>query len=142
MVTLTTTTKVPQSIEEPSQSYNDEQHSTSVLADDRHHQTIDESKPLVFNDDENLSINSKEQEYYNNYYRHHPNQATWPQVVEKRYANKLARARSSGISGSDSRLWAIPYRFGKRAAAAAMPYRFGKRAAAMHFRLGKKNAAL
>ncbi|CAF1008068.1 unnamed protein product [Adineta steineri] len=141
MVTLTTTTKVPQSIEEPSQSYNDEQHSTSVLAD-HHHQTIDESKPLVFNDDENLSINSKEQEYYNNYYRHHPNQATWPQVVEKRYAKQLARARSSGISGSDSRLWAIPYRFGKRAAAAAMPYRFGKRAAAMHFRLGKKNAAL
>ncbi|CAF0732156.1 unnamed protein product [Didymodactylos carnosus] len=41
-----------------------------------------------------------------------------------------------GLHGGDSnRLWAIPYRFGKRS---AMPYRFGKRAA-MHFRLGRKS---
>jgi len=50
----------------------------------------------------------------------------------------MARAGSSTVNGGDSRLWAIPYRFGKRA---AMPYRFGKRAA-MHFRLGKKSASL
>ncbi len=50
--------------------------------------------------------------------------------MNKRYADKVVRG--------DSRLWAIPYRFGKRS---AMPYRFGKRAG-MHFRLGKKSATL
>jgi hypothetical protein len=73
----------------------------------------------------------------------------WQHVVDKRYANKVVRAGSPAVNGGDNRLWAIPYRFGKRAAMpyrfgkrAAMPYRFGKRAAAMHFRLGKKSASL
>lgn len=47
--------------------------------------------------------------------------------VDKRYANKVIRG--------DARLWAIPYRFGKRG---AMPYRFGRRAA-MPMRFGKKS---
>jgi hypothetical protein len=51
----------------------------------------------------------------------------------------MIRAGNSAVNSGDNRLWAIPYRFGKRA---AMPYRFGKRAAAMHFRLGKKSASL
>ncbi|CAF4504626.1 unnamed protein product, partial [Didymodactylos carnosus] len=47
------------------------------------------------------------------------------------------RVRGDVSHGSDNsnRLWAIPYRFGKRS---TMPYRFGRRAA-MHFRLGKKS---
>jgi len=84
-----------------------------------------------------LSTSDSDEEYNNNYHQHHHNQAIWPQVVSKRYANKLARPGTSSINGG--RLWDIPYRFGKRA---AMPYRFGKRAAAMHFRLGKKSAGL
>jgi hypothetical protein len=59
----------------------------------------------------------------------HP-QAAWSPTLNKRYASKVIRG--------ESRLWAIPYRFGKRG---AMPYRFGKRAG-MHFRLGKKSASL
>jgi hypothetical protein len=55
-------------------------------------------------------------------------------MLDKRYANQVDRRGNAG----DSRLWAIPYRFGKRS---AMPYRFGKRAG-MHFRLGKKSASL
>ena len=57
-------------------------------------------------------------------------QAIWSPTLNKRYASKVIRG--------ESRLWAIPYRFGKRG---AMPYRFGKRAG-MHFRLGKKSASL
>lgn len=56
--------------------------------------------------------------------------------------------RGAGGENGDNRHWAIPYRFGKRAAMpyrfgkrAAMPYRFGKRAG-MHFRLGKKSTSL
>ncbi len=155
MVTLTTTTKAPQSVEQPSQSYNDEvriiickisshsivnsyqQRSTPVLAD--HHQTVDDSKQAALPDDEDLSTSDSDEEYNNNYHQHHHNQAIWPQVVSKRYAKKLSHTGSSSINGGDGRVWAIPYRFGKRA---AMPYRFGKRAAAMHFRLGKKSAGL
>lgn len=58
----------------------------------------------------------------------------WPQLISKRFENKVIRG---GIAtNGDNRLWAIPYRFGKRS---AMPYRFGKRDNGMHFRLGKKN---
>ncbi len=77
-------------------------------------------------DDENLSS----EEYNNEYFQPDQLKLIWPQIINKRYADKVIRG--------DSRLWAIPYRFGKRA---AMPYRFGKRAG-MHFRLGKKSANL
>jgi hypothetical protein len=74
----------------------------------------------------------------NDIHRHHHNQANWPDLVNKHDPKKMIRAGNSVGDGGDNRLWAIPYRFGRRA---AMPYRFGKRAG-MHFRLGKKNAAL
>ena len=51
-------------------------------------------------------------------------------LLDKRYANKVIRG--------DTRLWAIPYRFGKRG---AMPYRFGRRAA-MPMRFGKKSSLI
>ena len=94
------------------------------------HPMLDQSfpKPIVAadddDDDENLSNSN------NNADEEDEHQAPWPHFLDKRYATKVIRG--------DSRLWAIPYRFGKRA---AMPYRFGKRAG-MHFRLGKKNAPL
>ena len=82
-------------------------------------------KPIVVaDDDENLSNSN------NNADEEDEHQAHWPHFLNKRYATKVIRG--------DGRVWAIPYRFGKRA---AMPYRFGKRAG-MHFRLGKKNALL
>lgn len=102
-----------------------------------HHQSADDSKQVVLNDDDELStINSDEES--NDHHRNYHNQAMFPQVVNKRYTKKTVRAGNSANNGGDNRLWAIPYRFGRRS---AMPYRFGKRAAAMHFRLGKKSAS-
>ncbi|CAF0825379.1 unnamed protein product [Rotaria sordida] len=148
MVTITATKKLPQSIEQATQSANNEQRQTSALID--HHQTNDDSKHLALSDDEDLSTSNSDEEYNhnNNDHQHQHNQATWPQIDNQRYAKIKARA-STAINVGDSRLWPIPYRFGKRAAMpyrfgkrAAMPYRFGKRGAAMHFRLGKKNTSL
>ena len=72
---------------------------------------------------------SSDEEYSHGSSLLHP-QAAWSPTLNKRYASKVIRG--------ESRLWAIPYRFGKRG---AMPYRFGKRAG-MHFRLGKKSTSL
>jgi hypothetical protein len=85
-----------------------------------------------------LSTSSSDEEYINDIHRHHHNQANWPDAVNKHYSKKMIRSNNAAANGGDNRLWAIPYRFGRRA---AMPYRFGKRAG-MHFRLGKKSAAL
>lgn len=102
-----------------------------------HHRpsNIDDSKQAAFHDDDNddddeaTSSNSDEK-----YINDSPHQ--WSDLASKHYPKKIVRT-SDGAAG-DSRLWAIPYRFGKRS---AMPYRFGKRAG-MHFRLGKKSASL
>ncbi len=83
-----------------------------------HYNLPTSSKQLIFTDDENLS----DEEY--------------DKTTNKRYANIAIRGGSTMIG--DSRIWPIPYRFGKRA---AMPYRFGKRAD-MHFRLGKRSVSL
>lgn len=94
----------------------------------------DHSKQALANtdDDDESETSESNEEYFNDYHQH------WPDMVNKRYAKKNARAGNSATNGGDNRLWAIPYRFGKRS---AMPYRFGKRAA-MHFRLGKKSASV
>lgn len=62
--------------------------------------------------------------------------APWTSIADQ---SRMIRAGYAAGNPTDNRLWAIPYRFGKRS---AMPYRFGKRAAAMHFRLGKKSVPL
>jgi hypothetical protein len=82
---------------------------------------------MILTGDDSLS----DEEYENNY-----SKTIWPQFINKRYVNKVIRGGST--HGGDSRIWPIPYRFGKRA---AMPYRFGKRAD-MHFRIGKRSASL
>lgn len=109
---------------------------TGILSDHRLSLEDFESslKPLGFIGDDNQS--DEELEYDYPHLSH--NEPIWPQYLSKRYTPKLTRGGSPGGNGGDSRLWAIPYRFGKRA---AMPYRFGKRAG-MHFRLGKKSASL
>jgi hypothetical protein len=85
----------------------------------------------MFMDNDDINMNGNNDDNVDEH------QIVWPHDMDKRYASKVIRG--------ESRLWAIPYRFGKRGAMpyrfgkrAAMPYRFGKRAA-MHFRLGKKN---
>ena len=102
------------------------------------HQTIDGSKQAAIHnadddddDDDDRSSSNSDEKYPNN-----PRQ--WSDLASKHYPKKVIRASDGASNGGDSRLWAIPYRFGKRS---AMPYRFGKRAA-MHFRLGKKSASL
>ncbi|CAF0814987.1 unnamed protein product [Rotaria sp. Silwood1] len=149
MVTLTATKQMPQVVEQVTQSANDEQHQSPALI--HHYQTIDDSNHLTPSNDEDLTTNNsgEEHNHNNNNHRHQHNQAIWPQIDNERYAKINARASNPTIHFGDSRLWAIPYRFGKRATLpyrfgkrATMPYRFGKRAAAMHFRLGKKNASL
>ncbi|CAF2386023.1 unnamed protein product [Rotaria sp. Silwood2] len=147
MVTLTATKKMPQSIEQATQSANDEQLQTPAVT--HHHQPIDDSKQPALNEDEDLNNSNSDEDYNHNNHRHQHNQAIWPQIDNEHYAKINARASSPTLNIGDSRLWAIPYRFGKRVAMpyrfgkrAAMPYRFGKRAAAMHFRLGKKNTSL
>ncbi|CAF1616471.1 unnamed protein product [Adineta ricciae] len=155
MVTLSATTKIPQSTDDAvSQHQNNERPSTSALENHQHRQTFKHDTLNDINtgdddedddDDDALNTNdSEEEEYRNDYYQDQDNQAIWSPVFHKRYAKKLARGGSSSINVADGRLWAIPYRFGKRASfvAAALPYRFGKRAAAIHFQFGKKNAAL
>lgn len=104
-----------------------------------HPQSVDDTKFLAFNDDDELSTSNSDEESIHHHHQNYHNQAIFPQVVNKRYTNKIIRAGNSAVNGGDGRLWAIPYRFGRRS---AMPYRFGKRAAAMHFRLGKKSASL
>ncbi|CAF3542529.1 unnamed protein product, partial [Rotaria sp. Silwood2] len=103
-----------------------------------HHVTLDDlqlaSKSFPLTGDENLST----EEYDYDYPQPSNYKQIWPELISKRYANKVTRGSTSNGNGGDSRVWAIPYRFGKRA---AMPYRFGKRAG-MHFRLGKKSASL
>lgn len=110
---------------------------------------MDESKHNALIEDEDLSNNNSDEEYKDSYGQQHQNEAIWSHIAKKRYANTKAHVRNSVVNGGENRLWAIPYRFGKRAAMpyrfgkrAAMPYRFGKRAAAMHFRLGKKSTSL
>ena len=117
-----------------------------------------------------MGTSNCDEEYHDNYEQHHPDRAIRPETVNKRYANIRVYGRSPTMDASDSRFWAIPYRFGKRASipyrfgkrasipyrfgkrasipyrfgkrAAAMPYRFGKRAAAMPYRFGKKNTSV
>jgi hypothetical protein len=98
----------------------------------RHHHPATLLKHLDFSDDDNSSTSPSDEENSEDL---HPN----PAAVHKRDSMKMARAGYSAMNNAENRMWAIPYRFGKRA---AMPYRFGKRAAAMHFRLGKKSASL
>ncbi len=76
---------------------------------------------MIFTDDDSLN-----DEKYNDDY----SKTVWPQIFTKRHLNKVIRGGSI-ITGGDNRLWAIPYRFGKRA---PMPYRFGKRSG-MDFQL-------
>ena len=121
---------------EVSQSSDDERNPAAIFPN--HHITFDDlqsaSKSLPLAGDENLSSEEYDYDYpqVSNY------KQIWPELISKHYANKVIRGTVSGGNGGDNRLWAIPYRFGKRA---AMPYRFGKRAG-MHFRLGKKSALL
>ena len=81
-------------------------------------------------DDDRLN----DEEYDHDYGQSPYYKAYWPDMINKRYASKFIdmNGRHGNGGGGETRLWAIPYRFGKRA---AMPYRFGKRAG-MHFRLG------
>ncbi|CAF0988286.1 unnamed protein product [Rotaria sordida] len=137
MTTFITATNIPPStamITELSQSSDDEQNPTAIFPN--HHFTLDDlqsaSKSFPLTDDENLS--NEENDYPESF--HYKN--IWPQLFNRRYANKVIRGGISNVNGVDARVWAIPYRFGKRA---AMPYRFGKRAG-MHFRLGKKSITL
>ncbi|CAF3311735.1 unnamed protein product [Rotaria socialis] len=123
-------------VNEISQSSDDEINPTAVVPN--RHFTLEDlelaARPLGLTGDESQSDEGDEYDYsqLSNY------ETMWPQDLTKRYTNKVARGGSLNGNGGDSRLWAIPYRFGKRA---AMPYRFGKRAG-MHFRLGKKSATL
>ncbi|CAF1177141.1 unnamed protein product [Rotaria sp. Silwood1] len=139
MTTFITATNIPPStamLTEVSQSSDDERNAHVVFPN--HHITLDDlqsaSKSIPLTDDENL--NSEEYDY--DYPQISNNKNFWPESISKHYANKVIRGSVSTGNGGDNRLWAIPYRFGKRA---AMPYRFGKRAG-MHFRLGKKSASL
>ena len=83
----------------------------------------DSSKAIVVtdDDDDDDDESSNEDEYEHDFSK----------ILSRRFSNKVLHAGNTA-TGGDARLWAIPYRFGKRA---AMPYRFGKRAG-MHFRLG------
>ena len=78
------------------------------------------SKTIAITDDDSSTEDEYDHEFSN--------------IYNKRFSNRVLHAGST-VNAADGRLWAIPYRFGKRA---AMPYRFGKRAD-MHFRIGKRN---
>lgn len=104
-----------------------------------HHQTNDDSKQAVIhNDDDDDDNNNDDQSSSNSDEKYLNDLRQWSDLASKHYPKKIIRASGGASNVVDSRLWAIPYRFGKRS---AMPYRFGKRAA-MHFRLGKKSASL
>ncbi|CAF2128015.1 unnamed protein product [Rotaria magnacalcarata] len=106
-------------VNEISQSSDDEINPTAIFHN--RHFTLEDlesaAKPLGLTGDDGQSDEGDEYDYsrLSNY------EAMWPQDMSKRYTKKVARGGSLNGNGGDSRLWAIPYRFGKRA---AMPYRF------------------
>lgn len=150
LVTRTATGKVAQSVEEASENYHDQVRSPSFNSSITfssslqqnpsssltHHRpsSIDDSKQAAFHDDDNDDDETTSSNSDEKYINDSPHQ--WSDLASKHYPKKIVR--TSDGAGNDGRLWAIPYRFGKRS---AMPYRFGKRAG-MHFRLGKKSASL
>ncbi|CAF1190668.1 unnamed protein product [Adineta steineri] len=141
MMTFSSTTIIPQTTEmlsETSQSYHDEHKPTADIENYHHklHGVPISSKHIAYANDDSPS----EEEYDIDYLPIYHYEAFQHELNNKRETDEG--------TGGENRAWAIPYRFGKRAAMpyrfgkrAAMPYRFGKRAG-MHFRLGKKSASL